>query len=440
MPENDNNANSIAARHKHSIRCFPCSDQELALSKANRSSEQKADLDELELPRLIVHFYTSQPTMSVFIPGLIQEFSRLLFDIEVLVKPQSATASKMLSIVKRLTDSKRISDPNNNSQIETDSRENSIQSNKVKNETDKDWSTSIEGTTEMQPKKKHGKISPTTKDNYKFYPSYSTNDGSHVPSFQRRRRVADSDSNLTSNKENFYKFTIEINCPNQEVPAIESNSSTFQSSITKSTTDRFYSTKTNLGAPNRNAKKSTQLSLNKKSLNKRRGFLASSRSVHNEAQAKQVISCAQSDELASGCQQQPSAVSATSFEHHESNLAESNTINNFKARPILENICAATCRKSSLDYVNANVNSQQIRNAGSLENNESMLTQSNSLNDSKRICSQSSQGDVENELSAEKTEINLANSSQRPRLPNLSKLLLKIKIADCLLLKCVIGL
>lgn len=114
---------------QHSISCFPGEDQDSSLSRSSRSAtgnkeqslNNNTESKVAKRQELIIHFHTSLPTMGVFLPGMLEEFAHLLFNINVRVHAQPTSASKILStttkhIEKRQTHFiKSEFDANNNS-------------------------------------------------------------------------------------------------------------------------------------------------------------------------------------------------------------------------------------------------------------------------------------------------------------------------------------
>ena len=426
LRESDDDVINMAARHQHSIRCFSENDQDGPLSKANRrDSEEFPESNDHELPQLIVHFYTSLPVMSVFVSGLIQEFSRLLFDIEVQMQPQSATASKILSIVKEQTDRKKalsknnllkISDPNNNNRISS-----TIQQTDVNKVSSSDWTETDDVKTAQE--KKEAKNSP--EDDFKFYASEEPANGSQVASFQRRRRIAESDANPTSDKENFYKYTIQLKGQVERSSChLEIDNSTASAfgnriALPVSANERFYSPKAGFSSSNQNSRKPSLLSLDKKSLGKRRKVGASPKTDFAFEAAKRVVSLTKSLGCVGSNQQQKLAFSTSDIGNRQTVLPKQKTINNLKPIENPTDICTATCcstkPNNAAGKAFSSYSSSEIKSSGSL------VTQSNSSNLCKRTGSLSSQEVISEKLILSGSETNSTSAKQSPRLPQLSK-------------------
>ena len=222
----------VNLRHKqHSIRCFAGNEQDIFPNR--RTSEQRSNDD--SLPQLIVHFHSALPAMSVFLSGLIQEFARLLFDIEVEVQPQSATAAKILSFVKSHSDCNKVLSTNKPDKSKTADANNNSPNNVSGNFESSMWPNANDINHGLEKESLHyqkNRIKEKNIRNINLNFSVHHNDAygkedtdEEARTNLRKRRIAESGSNSASDKENIYKFTVRLNCrcsPNEpEIPLLE---------------------------------------------------------------------------------------------------------------------------------------------------------------------------------------------------------------------------
>ena len=204
-------------RHNHSLRCFPRCDQD-ATSRRSSPQTQNTKISQSENERpieLVVHFHTPFPSMGVFLPSLLQELARLLFNIDVRVLPQSPSASKILSVVKEHIDRNQElpkikingSDPNNN--------RNAVGAAKALAVIPYRREHSMSDILEHEQTCESQSPDEACVDDYDSDTDSLTTNKTPLL-FYRKRRLADSEKNSVSKKENFYKYVIKLNSQLQQ--------------------------------------------------------------------------------------------------------------------------------------------------------------------------------------------------------------------------------
>ena len=187
-------------RLQHSISCFPGEDQEFTSTKSSRLTsaliKKHSDSDK---PRdLIVHFYTFFPTMGLFLPSMLEEFARLLFDIDVDIHAQSTSASKIVLVARNHVVGRR------NRLIKNDFNSANNNINAGYYEGAETWSY------KNNPDLEESQASDCRNKASSEFPFDPARTERHKSSCSRKRRVAKSDFSEASKNENFFKYTARL--------------------------------------------------------------------------------------------------------------------------------------------------------------------------------------------------------------------------------------